>query len=49
MELMMEKQLNRMALADMLKVKREQIDVWLLSSESKSMKKFLIWQLNYSN
>ena len=35
MELMTEKELDRMALADMLKVKREQIDVWLLSSESK--------------
>ncbi len=35
MEVMLEQKLDRMELADLLKVKREQIDLWLLSSESK--------------
>lgn len=36
MEVMLEKNLDRMELAEILRVKREQIDHWLLPGESKN-------------
>ena len=38
MEIMLDKELDRMELADLLKVKRDEVDHWLLSNESKNHK-----------
>ena len=38
MDIMNEHELDRMAIADMLKVKRDEVDHWLLSNESKNHK-----------
>ena len=38
MEIMTDKELDRMELAELLKVKRDDIDHWLLSNESKNHK-----------
>lgn len=36
MEIMVDHELDRMELTEMLKVKRDEVDHWLLSSESKN-------------
>ncbi len=36
MDIMLDHELDRMALTEMLKVKRDEVDSWLLSSESKN-------------
>ena len=36
MEIMTDKQLDRMEVSELLKVKRDQVDHWLLSNESKN-------------
>jgi hypothetical protein len=38
MDIMVDKELDRRELAEMLKVKRDEVDHWLLSSESKNHK-----------
>ena len=38
MDIMQEQELDRMALAEILKVKRDEVDHWLLSHESKNQK-----------
>lgn len=38
MEIITDRELDRMELAELLKVKREEIDHWLISSESKNHK-----------
>ncbi len=36
MEIMVEKEIDRMELADLLKVKRDEVDHWLLPNESRN-------------
>lgn len=36
MDIMVDQKLDRMEIAEMLKVKRDEVDHWLLSSESRS-------------
>lgn len=36
MEIMAEQELDRMGVAELVKVKRDEVDRWLLSSESKN-------------
>ncbi len=38
MDIMSEHELDRMAVAEMVKVKRDEVDHWLLSNESKNHK-----------
>ena len=38
MDIMNEHELDRMAVAEMVKVKRDEVDHWLLSNESKNHK-----------
>ena len=38
MEIMSEFELDRMSIADLVKVKRDEVDHWLLSNESKNHK-----------
>ncbi len=38
MDIMVDHDLDRMALAEMVKVKRDEVDHWLLSNESKNHK-----------
>ena len=38
MDIMVDRELERMEVAEILKVKRDEIDHWLLSSESKNHK-----------
>ena len=38
MDIMHEQELDRMTLAEMLKVKQDEVDHWLLSNESKNQK-----------
>ena len=38
MDVMVDQKLERMEIAEMLKVKRDEVDHWLLSSESKNHK-----------
>ncbi len=38
MDIMVDRELERMEVAEMLKVKRDEVDHWLLSSESKNHK-----------
>lgn len=38
MEIMSEKELDRMAISELVKVKRDEVDHWLVSSESKNHK-----------
>ena len=38
MEIMVDHELDRMELSELLKVKRDEIDFWLLSNESKNHK-----------
>ena len=38
MEIMTDRKLDRMELAELLKVKRDEVDHWLLSNESKNHK-----------
>jgi hypothetical protein len=38
MEIMTDRELDRMELAELLKVKRDEVDHWLLSHESKNHK-----------
>ncbi len=38
MDIMVDNELDRMTLAEMLKVKRDEIDSWLLSNEAKNHK-----------
>jgi predicted transcriptional regulator len=38
MDIMIERKLDRMEIADLLKVKRDEVDHWLLSHESKNHK-----------
>jgi hypothetical protein len=38
MDIMVEHELDRMAISEMVKVKRDEVDYWLLSNESKNHK-----------
>ncbi len=38
MEIMTDKELDRMTIAELVKVKRDEVDYWLLSNESKNHK-----------
>ncbi len=38
MEIMAERELDRLQISDLLKVKRAEVDYWLLSHESKNQK-----------
>ena len=38
MDIMTEKELDRMEIAELVKVRRDEVDTWLLSNESKNHK-----------